>query len=181
MSFLQFKVVELKAFVAANFQLYQLYRRVRHGAEMRSGAQQLQNYVADLFRTETPSYLEQGYALTERLLGRLRDRAAESGARVVLVLIPLDVQVSESAFRTMTRTAGMTAPEIAPDKPQKTLLDIAERLDIPVIDLLAELRRRTAEHGESFYIEGDGHWNDAGHRVAAEIVSGQLTAWEILR
>jgi hypothetical protein len=40
-SFLRYKVVQLKSFLSTRFQLYQLWRRVRHGGEIRQAGRQL--------------------------------------------------------------------------------------------------------------------------------------------
>ncbi len=47
-SFFRYKVIQLKAIVASRLQLYQLWRKVRHGREIRQVGSELRSHVVEL-------------------------------------------------------------------------------------------------------------------------------------
>jgi len=59
--------------------------------------------------------------------------------------------------------------------PQAYVAQFASAHDIPYLDLLPPLREYV-KHGESIYVDGDPHLNDAGHRIAGELVYSWFTA-----
>jgi hypothetical protein len=170
MSDWNYRKTRLKAFIATRFQLYQLWRKVRHRGEIRRVGSALNTHVTDLFKEPTPVEIAKGYELTEQLLGAVRDRAGEAGAKVVLVLLPIRYQLADSAFTEFVRRAAVPATEMDPTKPQRVVTEMAGRLGLPVIDLLPRFRDWTAKSSLPLYLEWDGHWNPAGHRVATEVV-----------
>lgn len=171
MSFVRYKVVQLKAFIATRFQTYQLWRRVRHGGEMRQTGKQLNSHIVQLFREPTPERIAWGFRFTSLLLGRMKEVTGAEGGRVVLVLLPLRVQLSDSSFAAFVQASGNSEVQMPEGKPQRLITEIADSLGIPVIDLLPEFRRWTRGSSAPLYMEWDGHWNEAGHELAAEVVT----------
>jgi hypothetical protein len=51
---------------------------------------------------------------------------------------------------------------------------MTDSLGIPAIDLLPGFRRWTADSSAPLYLEWDGHWNEAGHRLATEVTAQGL-------
>jgi hypothetical protein len=174
MSFLDYQVMQLKAYLATRFQTYQLWRRVRHGSEIRQAGNQLHSHVVQLFEMPTPEPITEGVALTDLLLRQVQAVARESGAQVVLVLLPIRYQLSDSTFAEFVRGAGVPQTAMQIDKPQQMITPFADSLGIPVIDLLPRFRQWTADSTAPLYLEWDGHWNEAGHRLAAAVVSDGL-------
>jgi len=180
-SFLGYKVVQLKTFLATRFQLYQLWRKVRHGRAMRDVGTQLRSHIVELFRNPTPADIARGFLLTDLLLSKILRVAEANDSRVALVLLPLRVQLSDKAFTAFTDAAGVTTGDMDIDKPQSVLKHIAERLQIPVIDLLPRFRRWFATNEGTLYVEHDGHWNETGHQVAADSTAVAIIAAGIPR
>lgn len=176
MSRLRYAVVWLKAFLATRFQTYQLWRKVIHGGEMRQVARQLNTHVVDLFRDPAPDRIQKGWKLTELLLRRMRGVAAANGSELALVLLPLKPQLSDPAFAELAAHAAVPTGEMHREAPQEVMKGIGERLNIPVIDLLPAFRQWTAEGKAPLYLEWDGHWNAAGHALAASVVAEGLAA-----
>jgi lysophospholipase L1-like esterase len=177
-SFLRYQVVRLKAFLATRFQLYQLWRRVSHGREIRQTRNDLDTHIVQLFRDPTPEVIARGFELTDSLLGRIQAVTQAAGGKTALVLLPLKVQLSAPAFSAFVESAHATLQEMPPEKPQRTVTGMARRLGIPVIDLLPGFQRWTAESRTPIFLEEEGHWNATGHRLAAEaVVSGLVALW----
>jgi hypothetical protein len=59
--------------------------------------------------------------------------------------------------------------------------EVANRAGIAVFDLLPRFREWTAAGGSRLYLERDGHWNEAGHRLAAGSVAGELVDHGVVR
>jgi hypothetical protein len=176
-----YRKLRLKAYIATRFQLYQLWRRVQHGGEIRRAGAALNTHVLDLFRDSTPGDIARGFDLTNRLLSALQDTARVSGSKVALVLLPIRYQLADSTFAQFARAAEVPDSALQLDKPQRAMGEIATRLQIPVIDLLPVFRQRMAESDASLYVEWDGHWNSAGHRLAAEAVAEGLLRTGVLQ
>jgi len=109
------------------------------------------------------SFAEEGrWDVTERLLVEI-DRVSRShGAGMVLVVIP----VVEQIYARGVRHPGITPEDFDLDAPQQRLVRFAQGAGIEVVDLLPLLR----EHAEGrwLYFKADNHWNERGHRLAAE-------------
>lgn len=88
----------------------------------------------------------------------------QKGFRLVVVLVPSKELVH----------GPMVGDAIYRDSHYRTyqeLSSLVAALQIPVVDLTPELRARAAQ-GVQLYHTIDGHWNEAGHRAAAEVLSG---------
>jgi hypothetical protein len=175
-SWLQFKVLELKAFLATHIQLYQLWRRVRHGGEMQQLGQALNSHVVKLFTVPSPPDIALGWQLTDRLLAAIRDTSKSVGSQMAVVLLPLRYQLADTAFASLVKKAEMPPNRMGMYQPQIVIRRMADSLHIPVIDLLPAFQQWTAAGKAPLYLDWDGHWNDAGHRLAANVVVQNLVA-----
>lgn len=177
MSWWQFKKVQVKAWLSTRFQLYQLWRRARHGREIRQGGRQLASHVDQLFTTPTPPRIAKGVELTELLLREMKQKAEASGAKMAIVLLPLKYQLSDSLWADYRKTAAVPADSLDRNRPQSILRPGLDSLAVPVIDLLPALQRWSADSAGSLYVEWDGHWNETGHRQATNaVIDGLLQA-----
>ena len=174
LSFWQYKLIELKGLLASRSHAYQLLIRTRRLPEVRDEATRLNSHVLDLFSRTTNGSVATGIELTRLLLERIRSIGTQHGARVTLVLLPLAVQLSDERFATFARATSGSTRGLEINKPQRLLRRVGDRVGIDVIDLLPGFREWTAGSGGGLYLERDGHWNEPGHRLAAEIVAREL-------
>ena len=177
-SFWAYKIIQLQGFLAARSHTYQLLLRARRLGEKQGEAKQLDTHVLGLFREPTDMRISRGLELTSILLQRIGALATADGSRLALVLLPLAVQVSDERFAKFAEAAG---GGMKLERPQERVKGLAGRLGIDVIDLLAGFREWAASGGGSLYLERDGHWNEAGHRLAASIVVSELEGRGIVR
>jgi hypothetical protein len=175
-TFLEYKVVQLKSLLATRSHAFQLVARARRSGEMRRDAGQLNSHVADLFARESGHQIVRGFELTELLLDRIRVLAGSHGTRVVLVLLPLAVQLSDEKFSAFAEAATGSPGDLELTRPQRLMQEVARRAEIPVIDLLPGFRSWTQDRGDPLFLERDGHWNEDAHRLAAEIVVREILA-----
>lgn len=174
MSFFDYHLTQLKAYISTRFQTYQLWRRVRHGGEIRATARILRSHVVQLFQTPAPQRIAEGVQLTDLLFRQIQSETRAAGGQVAMVLLPIHYQLADTTFAAFVRASGVPADSMTIDHPQRLIMPIADSLGIPVVDLLPRFRQWTADTTASLFLEWDGHWNAAGHRLAAEVVTDGL-------
>jgi hypothetical protein len=170
----EFRLLELKGFLASRSHAYQLLLRYRRLRESRVEGKQLNAHVEDLFRPTTSRELARGLELTRLLLERITLIAAQQKAKVAVVLLPLAIQSSREASGGLVESVARATGALDTDRPQRLLREVAQLGGVEVIDLLPQFREWTAAGGPSLYLAGDGHWDESGHRVAAGVVASEL-------
>jgi GDSL-like lipase/acylhydrolase family protein len=173
-SSLDFKLTELKGFLATRFHMWQVVIRAKRARETRAEAQQLHSHVDSMFSRATDARMSRGLELTRLLVERMHTIASGDGSRVVLVLIPLGVQLSDKQFAEFAAADAGTTPQTEIDRPQREMKQIGQRAGVDVIDLLPGFREWAAAGGDALYLARDGHWDRPGHRLAAKITSAEL-------
>jgi hypothetical protein len=99
-------------------------------------------------------------------------RALPEAPEVYIAFMPSPFQVQETFRRTMASEAGED-PRYKdfladPDRPQRVLRTLAGQLGVPFIDLTPAVRAASAH--TPLYYPREGHFNEAGCRVAAEVL-----------
>lgn len=118
-----------------------------------------------------PRY-EEGWRITERILARTRDLAASGGAPLLVFTVPKEQ--GRQRVRLRLRWSQGDKLRCRDDDPVARLARIAERQDIPFVDLGPAFEDAWRDDGASFIRKGDGHWNAVGHRLAARRVASAL-------
>ena len=133
--------------------------------------------AAELFAAPRDATLESAWTVTERLLGRMNRFAARHDARLAVAVISHSSQVHpDAALRKRLQDALGVRDLFYIDR---RLGALGSREAIQVIPLAPELQRRAEAgqlyfHGFENYHMGWGHWNELGHRTAAEIMAARL-------
>lgn len=124
---------------------------------------------------------ERAWAITDRLIERVRDRAAEIGAPLVIVGIP-EWRMLEPAYWRRDRNKRLVdSGRGGPDALSRRLDATARRLGVPHLDLQPAFQPRVDADGLfAYYFEADYHWTPAGHRVAADAVADFLQRSDLL-
>jgi hypothetical protein len=179
--FFGYQIIQLKGFLATHSHAYQLLVRARRAREVQDEARELGAHVIQLFRESGDERISRGLELTFLLLERMGAIASADGSRLALVLLPLAVQLSGERFGEFARAAVGSARGLEIDRPQRLMRDLGGQLGIEVTDLLPGFREWTAGGGARLYLERDGHWNEAGHRLATDIVASELVRLGLVR
>lgn len=115
------------------------------------------------------------WTLSERLIVATRDEATRQGAGFVLVSISNGVQETEQA---RARWPGWKdwrgRPGLSLDQPERRLERLSREHGIEYLPLLEAFREDQARTGRPLHIEWTGHWNAAGHALAARTLAGPL-------
>jgi hypothetical protein len=117
------------------------------------------------------------WALTERILAQLRDEVRAAGAELVVVSLSTGIQVHPDPEARAHLTESQRIVDLF--YPDRRIQRATEALNIrsiilaPRLQAIAE-RERIFLHGFENTRLGSGHWNENGHRLAAELVAADL-------
>jgi len=170
----QYKVLELKGWLAARLHLYQLFLRYWRSERVRGEAQLLDNHVVNLFKERPIDGVKEGWEITGLLLKEMKVTIDRSGGKMAIVLVPLSLQLYENEFAGLVMRHRLDREEIMVDGPQKRMMRWGTQEGVQVIDLLPAFKVAAARNQGRLYLRGDGHWNEDGHRLAAEVVAKEL-------
>jgi hypothetical protein len=116
---------------------------------------------------------EQAWQLMLALLDAWQEGVRQHGAQPLLLLIPSQLQVSESAWARVAAQRDLSADRFDPAYPHEHLKAYCAERDLAVIDLLPPFREESAR-GRRLYFRRDPHWNRYGHEFAAECIAREL-------
>ncbi|MBN1642172.1 MAG: SGNH/GDSL hydrolase family protein [Anaerolineae bacterium] len=118
--------------------------------------------------------VQRGWQLTEAALRETQDLAQEHGATLVVVFVPSREHVYWPFLQAIMSDVDVQQL----DDVEARLAGICARSGIAYLDLLPGLRAHTAD-GSLLYFAVDGHWNAAGHDVAAHLIYDYLQAGQL--
>jgi lysophospholipase L1-like esterase len=114
-----------------------------------------------------------GWRALESALSQLNADVAKAGSRLVLMCIPAAVQVDSTYWWLKNLGVRLDERVLRDAEFQSRLARFAARENIPLIDLLPVMR---AHPEQRLYYEQDGHWNAAGHDIAARTAADRIAA-----
>lgn len=159
-------VYDLRKWLAARSHLYILFTEGLDLLERADTGANAPLEAEDVFARQPSDRVAEGWELTLALLQELRARVESTGARFAVVLFPTRFQVDDPLWRDQARARGMDPSRYDLSIPQARLAGWAARQGVTLLDLLPAFRQ--ANHGNTFYHSVDAHWNEAGHRLAAD-------------
>jgi hypothetical protein len=125
----------------------------------------------EIYRLAPKPAWDEAWHITEQMMLATRDLAKSNGSEFGIVLIPAAWDVESEAWEgILDRLPAMRATAIDRDRPSKLLSEFLHRNDVPVFNLLPDLRSR-ASAGAELYLRGDAHWTPAGHLAAADLLA----------
>jgi hypothetical protein len=129
-----------------------------------------------VYRDPGDQVWNEAWRVTEGLIRQMRDEVTTHGARFVVVTLTNGIQVypDPNVRQIFLKRAGVN-DLFYPDNRIKSFCD---REKIPVVTLAPQLRNYADQnkvflHGFGANV-GNGHWNQLGHRVAAELITQRL-------
>jgi hypothetical protein len=120
----------------------------------------------------------EAWRLTEALLAEFAASVAASGARLVVAIVANQIQLPGRWEEAVARWPELAGPRCSPMVPVRRAREFLRSKGIPVIDLVDAFNRRVRATGERPHFEADGHWNETGHRWAAEEIERFLLGHE---
>lgn len=131
-----------------------------------------------VYRQDPEGVWAQAWKLTEALLAEFAAEVAASGAHLVVVIVPNQIQLPGRWQEAVARWPELSGPRYSPMVPVRRAREFLRSRGIPVLDLVDEFGRRVRASGERPHFEVNGHWNDTGHRWAAQEIERFLLGRE---
>ncbi len=111
--------------------------------------------------------------MTEALILALNQEVAERGGQLVVAILPDETEVDPDKWAGLLQAYPALFDQGA-TSPTARLGQFLAAAGIPYLQLGPALRAYQAETGEPLYFPIDGHWQPAGHRVAAQAIYDYL-------
>jgi hypothetical protein len=128
----------------------------------------------NIYLKERPPVWQEAVRVTELALLKFRDRVRSDGADFLLATLTNGPQLSDKLIPSLDRALGKGNYDL--EKPDRELRRFLEEQGIDFIQLLPVFRARYEKTGTYYHgfashgREGrDGHWNEKGHRLGAEV------------
>jgi hypothetical protein len=164
---------------------FQLLRRIKAVIEQfnskEAGAARAPNAELGLdekvFLPPASAAWKDAWAVTERLIVKMRDEAAGLGARFLLVSIPIGIQANPDLNIRDRFARDLGASDLL--YPENRLRALAEKEKIDVLLLAPPFqsyvdKTRVYLHGFSNTALGSGHLNENGHRLAGGLIAEHI-------
>jgi hypothetical protein len=111
-------------------------------------------------------------AVSLRYLGEIQRVCASRGIKLLVALLPDELQVDEAVRREFLGEAGRDGAPLDLSRPNRMLRDALEAAGIPHRDLLEPML--DAARTTPLYKPNDTHWNIAGNALAAREIAAFL-------
>ncbi len=146
----------------------------------------LRTPLAGLYDKDPEGQWLRAWQISEALLARIRDRAGEMGAPLVVAAAPewraLDEAIwREEIERNNPRSSRLATGRLDPAAPTEQVRAMADRLGVEYVDLLPPLKAEYERGNRDLYFEFDKHWTPAGHAVAARALGEAIQQRGLLR
>lgn len=123
---------------------------------------------------DPPDPWPEAYRITLRMIRESRELAARHGAEFLVMIVASTVEVEvrwEEALRGYGR-AGEFQWDF--QRPSREIFRVGKELGFESIDLREPFQADFLATGQSGSWPHDGHWNERGHQLAAEVVADHL-------
>jgi hypothetical protein len=121
------------------------------------------------------SKLEQGWAVTERLLDRFAADCEADGVEFIVFAFPLKIEVDDAWRERLLTRAQVSPKSLDLKKPYRRLSEYCESRGIEFLYPLDEFR--AAAQRRNLYLMLDGHPSRYGHFAAAGVLLKRLNAY----
>jgi hypothetical protein len=111
---------------------------------------------------------KEAYAVTQALFLKFRESVEENGGRFLLVTLSNGEQVHPEVQQELAERYGLSFDF---EQPDRIIEEFAKKHDIRHLKLMPTFREyhlRTGTYLHGFHGSKTGHWNENGHRLAAE-------------
>lgn len=122
-----------------------------------------------VFEKDMSRYVEEGYMGSIRLLSELSDTATSQGMSFRVILAPDEIQVDKQLRDAVSSVHHMEQDKYDFKQPQRIISEKLREKGISFIDLLPAFEE--AGKTRILYRKYDSHWNEAGNKLAADIIS----------
>jgi lysophospholipase L1-like esterase len=129
----------------------------------------------NVYRPEMSNRWKDAVAVTKAILGKFKSSVEANGSQFVLVTLSNAEQLDPDKQAELRRQYGQTLDF---DLPDNIIEEVAKTDGITYLKLMPmfrEVHARTGKNLHGFGGRESGHWNESGHRLAAEKIFEFLT------
>ena len=164
-------------FYLARLQLRERDFRKRFAGDQPSGSQPRLDELSppNIYLMNMTDRWKQAFAITTGLLRKFRDSVQANGSQFLLVTLSNAEQVHPELQQRLKKEYG---PVLDFDQPDRLIGEFArkERINhLQLMPLFRDYHLRTGKYLHGFNGSHGGHWNENGHRLAAEKIFEYLT------
>lgn len=165
------KIQRFKNFVFRNFFTYSYIMKVLNNimSDESYGTDYLE---AEIYKKQYTARTKEGLEKLKIILKHLKSYSDEKEIKLLVVLIPTKGQVDQEKFLEFVSKYEFDRSELELDKAQKIFLEFGKENNIKMLNLLPDFSKRNKNN--TFYFEIDGHWNEKGHELAANLIYEKL-------
>lgn len=116
--------------------------------------------------------IELGFEISRTALERIHRRVRADGGELLLVLLPTKESAFWDKIAKPERFAGLRELVAEEARWRVQLTDALRKQDVPILDLLPALRDAPVQ---PYFENTDGHPNEAGHRLIADVIADYLS------
>lgn len=127
---------------------------------------------AAVFSKAPSAMISESYQGTVEIIRALARETNKLEKNLIIVLAPDQLQVDPSIRSELVQRYAMDFTDYDLTRPQAIITRVLFGSGVTIVDLLRAFQDETTKH--KLYIQGDTHWNDAGNRLAAEMLWPQL-------
>lgn len=163
----------LLALISERMYLLKLQRS--EAAKGKSGTEGRQNQSLNLFsdlniyRTDLPPEWKEAVEITREIIVKFKQSVEQHGSRFLLLTLSNAEQVHPEVGAELKNNYKI---DFDFDQPDRLLEEFARQHQVPFLKLMPDLRRHHLQTGEFLHGFGSrhqGHWNQIGHRRAAQL------------
>jgi hypothetical protein len=133
-----------------------------------------------VYVTDPPEPWPDAYRVTLRMIKESKQLAERHGAKFLVMLIASTPMVEERWQEALRGYPGAKSVTWDFVRPYRAIEKLGEESGFEVINLLQPFQQNFLESGQSHAWPHDGHWNERGHRLAAEVVNAHLFQHRVL-
>ncbi len=123
----------------------------------------------NVYRLQYPPEWENAAAVTAAIFAEMKREAHAMGADLVAVLANSPEEVDERFWhRLQKHYPPLQSPAFSADAAHEHMLAILAAEGIPALDLRDAFRQSIQQHHRLLHYPVNGHWNPAGHALAAQ-------------
>ena len=127
-----------------------------------------------IFERDPPEPIVQAWLQTGHLLRLLDEETRKNGARLTVAYVPAKMEIVDAEWERLRAFHRIDDEAWDRGRLARLLAEAGRRGGYPVVDLTAALRRAEGASSGGVYLAGGGHWNEAGHAVAARTLAGRI-------
>jgi hypothetical protein len=140
---------------------------------------EIEKYRSWIFDKKKRVEFEREWLRCSRVITQLKQWCARRNIEMVLVICPDQFQVEENLRAEIYKKYNLAADSLDLEYPNYLVSNYSKKNNIYCIDLLRPFREKGKSGG--LYLLRDTHWNEAGNRLAGEVIFQYLMDWKLIK